>query len=176
MRKIRFPLILATAILLSGAMTATAATLITGRQVKDGSLTGKDLKNGSVTRSDLAASARGLRGTQGPAGPQGAQGATGAQGPQGPTGGLLRGTGGGAVTIPPGDVGLSVADCPNGTNAVGGGYSLLPLAGNGPVTGLVTDSNPAKLGTAWTVTARNDGADPMILKTTAVCVTAFAQQ
>lgn len=80
--------------------SATAATLITGAKVKNGTLTGKDLKrssltgtqvkNGSLTASDLSrkslGSLKGAKGDTGPAGPAGARGATGAQGVQGPRG------------------------------------------------------------------------------------------
>jgi len=40
-------------LVLWGATTAVAAKLITGADVKDGSLTGKDIKNGSLAREDL---------------------------------------------------------------------------------------------------------------------------
>lgn len=42
----------------TSAGSAFAATMITGKDVKDGSLTGADLKDGSVGPKDLAASAR----------------------------------------------------------------------------------------------------------------------
>ncbi|MBF4163686.1 hypothetical protein [Nocardioides acrostichi] len=45
---------LAAVVLLSAAGGATAARLITGKDVKDGSLTGKDIKDGSVKKADLA--------------------------------------------------------------------------------------------------------------------------
>ena len=90
------------------AGTAGIKALITGAQVKDGTIESRDIKNGSIGRADIADAAeaafRGQRGAvgaqgpvgpagvQGPAGPQGTsgsqgpQGATGAQGPQGPKG------------------------------------------------------------------------------------------
>jgi hypothetical protein len=39
--------------MISGAVTAGAAKLITGRDIKDGSLTGTDIKKGSVPKADL---------------------------------------------------------------------------------------------------------------------------
>ena len=54
--------------------------LITGADVRNGSLTGRDVRNGSLTRSDLAPGA--LR--AGPAGPTGPQGPPGERGPGGP--------------------------------------------------------------------------------------------
>ena len=39
--------------LVSGGAYATAATLITGKQVKDSSLSGRDVKNSSLTGADV---------------------------------------------------------------------------------------------------------------------------
>ncbi len=89
--------------------SATAASLITGKQIKNGSVTGADLRNNSVTGADLrnatvanrdvkkgtlaadrlsAAAIASLSrpGPSGPAGAQGAAGPAGAQGPAGPQG------------------------------------------------------------------------------------------
>jgi hypothetical protein len=71
--------------------TATAAKLvITGRDVRDGSLTGKDIKNRSIGRNDLSAGARrggiALPGPKGDDGPRGERGARGERGQIGPTG------------------------------------------------------------------------------------------
>jgi hypothetical protein len=44
---------IAAIVLICGATTAGAAKLITGSDVKDGSLTGKDVKNGSLTGKDV---------------------------------------------------------------------------------------------------------------------------
>lgn len=82
--------------------TATAALLITGKNVKDGSLTGRDVKNGSLVAVDFgrgqlpagapgapgAAGAKGtdgVPGTNGERGLQGLQGTQGVQGVPGPT-------------------------------------------------------------------------------------------
>src|SRR3954452_12404146 len=64
---------------------ATAAALITGKDVKDGSLTGADVKNHSLLRKDfksgqLPAGARGPQGVAGPTGPIGPQGPKGDSG------------------------------------------------------------------------------------------------
>ena len=76
------------ALLLAGAGSATAATLITGAQVKDNSLTGRDVKDGSLSTRDFKKGTlrAGSRGTQGPQGTQGPAGAEGADGPAGPSG------------------------------------------------------------------------------------------
>jgi hypothetical protein len=60
---------------------ATAATLITGKQVKNGSLTGVDVKDRSLTAKDFKGSLRGPTGPSGLPGPAGAPGQTGPAGP-----------------------------------------------------------------------------------------------
>src|SRR4051794_6938583 len=84
--------------------TAGAAVLMTGKNVKDGSLTGADIKNGSIATADVkdggllakdfkpgelvggARGATGPKGDTGSPGADGAAGALGAAGPQGPAG------------------------------------------------------------------------------------------
>jgi hypothetical protein len=56
-----------------------AARLLTGKQIKDGSVTGKDVKNGSLLRADFKTG-------QLPAGPEGPQGVQGVPGPKGDKG------------------------------------------------------------------------------------------
>ena len=77
------------------ASSATARSLITGLQIKNGSITSADLADGTIKSRDLAPSLRhaqqvpgpqGPQGAQGEAGPQGAKGDPGAQGAQGPAG------------------------------------------------------------------------------------------
>src|SRR5262249_11728551 len=84
--RLRGLLVALVAVVLAGAAAATAASLITGGNVKDGSLTGKDFKRSSLTADRLA---RGVvpttfaaprPGEPGPAGPAGANGANGADG------------------------------------------------------------------------------------------------
>jgi hypothetical protein len=52
-RPLRTILAVAAVFVLMGATTATAAKLITGSDVKNGSLTGKDVKDGSLTGKDI---------------------------------------------------------------------------------------------------------------------------
>lgn len=77
--------------------SATAAKLITGKDVKNGSITGADVKKGSLGADKLSRAAvralqtgkpgaAGAKGDAGPAGAAGQAGATGATGPQGPAG------------------------------------------------------------------------------------------
>ena len=68
--------------------SATAATLITGGQIKNNSVTTKDVKNKSLRATDFRPGdlPRGPAGATGAQGPQGAQGAPGPQGSRGPQG------------------------------------------------------------------------------------------
>ncbi len=88
MKKVAF-LIAGAVVALASVTAGTAAVqaLITGAQIKDGTIASRDIKNGSVGRADLSAvTLSSLRGRRGPAGAAGPQGATGQQGPQGAPG------------------------------------------------------------------------------------------
>lgn len=98
----------ATALAVSFSGGALAAALITGADIKDGTITTADVRNESLKVKDISPTAReslrGQQGETGPAGPQGATGADGAAGPQGPTG----------ATGPQGDKGATGATGPQG--------------------------------------------------------------
>jgi hypothetical protein len=81
------------ALAVATAGTAGVRALITGAQIKDGTIESRDIENGTILRADIARGAiaslegdRGPRGAQGPSGPAGAQGPAGAPGPQGASG------------------------------------------------------------------------------------------
>lgn len=66
--------------------TSYAAIVVTGKNVKDGSLTGKDVRNHSLAGIDLSkVTVQSLRGRAGAIGPQGPKGETGAAGAPAPT-------------------------------------------------------------------------------------------
>src|SRR5690349_12614206 len=67
------------ALVLAMSGSAVAASLITSKQIKDGTIQLKDISK--TARAQLA-----VAGPQGPAGPSGAAGATGAQGEKGDAG------------------------------------------------------------------------------------------
>jgi hypothetical protein len=77
----------ASLIVVMAASSATARSLITGLQIKNGSITSADLADGTIKSRDLAPSLRHAQAVvPGPQGPQGAQGAQGEAGEQGPKG------------------------------------------------------------------------------------------
>ncbi len=103
------------------AVTA-AKKLVTGKQIKNGSVTGKDINNGSLTGKDFAGGG-GPKGGTGSQGPVGTKGAAGAQGPAGPkgadgakgaAGGVAGPTGQRGPTGPTGPKGPAVVDAYSG--------------------------------------------------------------
>jgi len=67
--------ILLAVLLFGGVSGAVASTMITGRQIKNGTVTGADIKNGSLTGVDLSATTKAaLRGNTGPKGAAGTSG------------------------------------------------------------------------------------------------------
>jgi len=116
--------VVVTAVLTSTISAGAAAVLITGAQIKDGTITTVDLadnavtgdkvKNGSLTSSDFAAGtllrgATGATGFQGPAGPAGLNGVTGTTGATGSVGtaGATGPTGASGPQGPKGDAGAA---------------------------------------------------------------------
>jgi hypothetical protein len=114
-------------VVVATAATAGAASLITGKQIKNGTISAKDLSK--AVRKQLAKA--GKSGPVGPQGPRGDIGAVGPVGPQGPTG------------IPPSQtLEFSAAQARGGTLANGGcvdldsavAYVDLPLPAGAVVT------------------------------------------
>jgi hypothetical protein len=133
---------------LAGSATAAGTVLITGKQIK----------NGSVGLVDLSASAkRALKGARGPAGDAGAQGIpgpAGAPGVAGPAGGFdpakVSYVEGATVTLAPQAAGSGSAVCPAGAKAISGGWVVL----SGDV-GEVFGSRSFDSGGSWTVSVFN---------------------
>jgi hypothetical protein len=69
-----------------GVGTATAAKLISGQEIKDGSITSRDLSKGVNRQLKRANHSTGVGAQAGSQGPQGEQGPRGPQGAQGPAG------------------------------------------------------------------------------------------
>jgi hypothetical protein len=154
---------------LTGTAVATTSVLITGKQIRNGSITGLDVKKKTLTAKHFKGSVRGARGATGPAGAQGATGAPGAKGETGAQG--VPGLSGleqvSSVSAANSQTYKSHSvNCPTGKKALGGGFDL-DIQETGyfhnipPVFGV--DSNPIG-GTAttpptgWRVYAREDNS------------------
>jgi hypothetical protein len=94
--------------------SATAAILVTGKNVKNGSLTGLDVKDNSISSPDVKNGGllakdfkagqlpKATPGAQGAQGPQGTQGPSGAEGAAGPSDIYVAGAVGGDIPLNPG--------------------------------------------------------------------------
>jgi hypothetical protein len=179
---------LATALAVVASASGTVRDLITGAQIRDGSITSRDIANHTLVRRDLSsklvASLRGQTGPAGPAGPAGPQGEKGAtgdrgpagsQGPQGPQGAQgPKGDPGGLAgyeivasapqTVTASNLSVGTANCPAGKVAVGGGVKVAD-----PTNVFVVDTYPNADGGGWTATVANAGASDSTYTVYAVC-------
>ena len=131
------------ATVISATAATAATTLITGAQIKNGSIGAVDLSAGAK---------RALKGQHGPVGPQGATGARGPTGAQGATG--VAGPAGGldpakthyvqGDTVQIDRYGRAHAYCPAGEKAVSGGLFTASY-------GQVHENYPSDSGDSWTV-------------------------
>jgi hypothetical protein len=108
------------------AATAGASSLITGGQIKDGTIRAKDLSKG--LRKQIKAS----RGSPGPTGPSGPAGASGLPGPPGPTVAGFATTNANVSLNPPGHEVRIMS-----LSSEGGGTITMPFAGRIFATGRV---------------------------------------
>jgi hypothetical protein len=139
------------AAIVAAIISATAATA-----ASTGLITGAQIKNGSIGLVDLSGKAKqSLRGQRGPAGPAGIQGVAGGFDPAkvsyvtGPT-----------SSFAPGAVDSVKAFCPAGTRVLGGGYfaSITHVGGSQTFDGQ-----------AWTVIIVNDTSISVNANAFAVC-------
>jgi hypothetical protein len=143
------------ALLLTVGGTAVAAKLITGKDIKNGSLTGKDVKNKSLTPKDFKGS------VQGPAGAAGPAGLVALHYIEGPTIVVLANTQVGASAL-----------CPEGTSVVSGGgrvFTIGPdviLDTSLPIDGADADTVPDD---GWAVNYNNPTASNSNFRVYAVC-------
>jgi hypothetical protein len=106
-------------------LLALVIFVVTGATAGAGALiTGKQIKNGSIGTADLSSKAkRALKGNTGPRGPQGPQGTPGAQGAAGPaTFANVQAIESAPVSVPPGSFSSPDAYCPAGKVVIGTGY------------------------------------------------------
>ena len=161
--------------------TAAAVSMVTGKQIKDGTVRGRDVGNGSLTGADVAdrslTPADFSGSVQGPAGPQGPAGTDGPRGPQGVVG--PKGEQGDPGS--PGVSGLryviSEATSVAGSSKKGlymycddqkviaGGLSATSFAAQAQLA----ESAPLNGGAGWYVSVRNGGTSDMTVYGWAVC-------
>jgi hypothetical protein len=153
--------------------------LITGAEIKDGSIGSNDIKPGSlqsrhiqdrtITNVDLSKLLlRSLRGATGQTGPQGPKGDQGAQGAPGKSLTFISAYSE-QTSVPPGSFRFANAICPTGTFVVAGGYATDDVS-NAALT--PTNSYPVAMGDgrpAWYVAMRNLGATDQIFRVWANC-------
>jgi len=143
--------------------SATAAALVTGRQIKDGTITSADIRNDSLTgvdvRDDSLTQADFFDLVAGPTGPKGDPGPAGTPG----SSGLSYQVAG--FTVPKKEaLGLNVL-CPDGTEVISGGGSNTGL-------GELTGSAPRDAdGTGWSIYVRNPSDRAISIYAWALCVT-----
>jgi hypothetical protein len=145
------------AAIVAALVSATAATAATGL------ITGAQIKNGSIGLVDLSANAkRALKGQRGPAGPQGLQGL---QGLQGIAGGFdpakVSYVTGPTRTFAPGEIEFVEATCPTGTKLLGGGYFANIMH--------VSASKTYGDGQTWSVLINNDYGFAIDANAHAIC-------
>lgn len=156
-------------LLVAMAGSATAGALITGRDIKDGTVTSKDLRNGTVTGADVkdgSLSRQDFSGSlQGPQGPAGPEGPVGPQGPQGTPGVSGYQHVVADALVPQNAFRTHDAGCPAGKVVVGGGVSSVDSTYI-----RVAESAPLTEGRGWTAGVRNTKSTPVTVYVWAVCV------
>ena len=154
------------------AATAGVRALITGAQIKDGTISTRGLRNGTIERVDLAPSTlsslrgpRGARGAVGPAGPPGSAGPPGAATPLEYTAAYSA-----PAVVAPGQTGFAVALCPAETLAFSPGH-VVDDVGTGRLA--VVESFPissADRRSGWQVTMLNVGSTSAAFTARAYCL------
>lgn len=174
------------ALVLSSAGGATALTMISGKQIRDGSITGADVKNHSLTardfRGSISAGSQTVNpGAPGEGGRDGANGTAGASGAAGSNGKDAFGTldyNVATFTAPVDDTSTGHVDCPAGLHALGGGAESPESARVLPGDFAILDSYPAaRGGTApgnegWAVVVSNSGDGDVAVHVRVVCAPA----
>jgi hypothetical protein len=161
LRSLGWLAVLALAVAITLPAASAASALITGSQVKDGSVTGRDVRDHSLPGIEFGHL---VAGPQGDPGLQGLPGDPGPQGPAGSSGYETALSGGVDVT----KTSTAQVDCPAGKVAVGGG-----VGSSVPLNAEVLESAPLDTsGSGWLATVHNRNApEPLTIFVWAICVT-----
>lgn len=160
----------AAALVASLSSGVTAASLLTGRDIADGSVTGRDVRDGTVGGVDVRDGSLTPRdytgsvvGPAGPAGPAGPDGAIGPQGAAAVSGAAWKAV---SATASPGLGNAVIAQCAPDDVALSGGIRF--NVSNDELT--ITQSAPLNNGTGWYGAFRNHGTTPLTGYVWALCV------
>ena len=171
------------ALIVAMSGSAVAATLITSKQIKDGTIQTKDISK--KARAQLAAKASSVPGPQGPAGPAGPKGDKGDPGATGLAGAPGKdGTNGvtnvavrtGQVFVGANSSDVAFAHCNAGEKAVGGGGSFFFTADGAEWIQKSAPANGTQVAAvgstpdAWFVRGFNNEANSQLLTAYAICV------
>jgi hypothetical protein len=163
----RFVALAAIALVVSFAGSAGASALVTGRQIKDGSVTGRDVHAGTVKTADIRDGSLTPRDFTGGSvvGPQGQPGVDGGVGPAGPAGVSGVEYAMTPATVDPGSSATWTAACatPGKVAIAGGGTSDAPFAS------VLEDSAPTDIHDGWVVTLHNGGTVQMNGQAWVIC-------
>jgi hypothetical protein len=159
-------LVICLTIVVSSALTATAATVINGKNIKKNTVASKQIKNGTIVKADLNKNLS----VTGPQGPQGAKGDSG--GTNVITRRVIEASGSGNFADR--DV-----QCAAGEHLVGGGAGWAETDGDNEIAGTVSISVPAdstgdpaaadSVPTGWTAAGENTTAGSRNFHVYAVC-------
>lgn len=149
---------------------ACVAIALVAPSMADGArrlITGKEIKDGSITTRDLAKSARPQAGKQGAPGPAGPVGPAGATGPAGSAAAIrtVRVEGVTVSVAPGGFSPTATAACPAGMKLTGGGFIAEPSSNF--AVGRSVGSTVAE---EWLVNARNEGGFAGQVRAVAYCI------
>lgn len=138
-----------------GASSATAATVITGAQIRDNTVTGGDIRDRTISVLDISLPAfRALRGQRGPAG---APALTTIRTVQ------TRGT------VQPGSTTQLLPACPAGMTATGGGGSYPTTANAAASSNYPNAGDAGGNATAWVYTVHNYEPFPVGIAAYVIC-------
>jgi hypothetical protein len=172
------------ALIAVGGGSATAAKLLTGKQIKNSSLTGADIRDRSLTAADFKGAlpsdtsvsgrngAPGPKGDPGAAGGPGAKGERGAPGAPGASGTVVHRTGG-PYDNANGELNGGFADCPRGMVAIGGGaYGDAERAGQSVNASGPFNADGSAAPTRWYVWMSNQSGEDASFDVHVVCAAA----